>query len=62
MSKPFLQLNVSSVEHVWVEYHVADSQYSIWALYDPYALNGKNPKLHYSKWKSVSGIVQGSWL
>jgi hypothetical protein len=25
MEAPFLQLNLSSVEHVWVEYHVAES-------------------------------------
>jgi hypothetical protein len=25
MKTPFLQLNLSSVEHVWVEYHIAES-------------------------------------
>jgi hypothetical protein len=26
MKTPFTQLNLSSVEHVWVEYHVAESE------------------------------------
>jgi hypothetical protein len=26
MKTPFSQMNLSSVEHVWVEYHVAESQ------------------------------------
>jgi hypothetical protein len=25
MTTPFLQLNLSSVEHVWFEYHIAES-------------------------------------
>jgi hypothetical protein len=32
MITPLSQLNLSSVEHMWVEYHVAESRYAIWTL------------------------------
>jgi hypothetical protein len=47
MKTPFLQLNLSSVEHVWVEYHVAESTVLLLSSFTTPLSYSPTPQLFY---------------